>query len=403
MKIKVGVIFGGESVEHEVSIISAVQAMNKMDTEKYEIVPIYITKDRVWYTGSMLKEIEVYQDLNLLKRYAKPVVLYEKDGRFVLQSKGFFKRQINEIDIAFPIVHGTNVEDGVLQGYLQSIGIPFVGGDVYSSVVGQDKLFMKQIFESEELPISPYTWFYDTEYNESKEEVLSKIENKLKYPMIIKPATLGSSVGISSAKNKDELIEAIDDACNYDSKIIVEEMVQNLKEVNISVLGNYESQKLSAIEQVMSNKDFLTYEEKYIGNKKTKGVKGCKQTASKGMASASRIVPAPLEKKEQNEIEEIAIKAFKALGSSGVCRIDFLIDSKTNKVYINEINSIPGSLAFYLWEPIGKKYTELLDDMINIGIKDYKKRIAKVHSFDSNILKGFTEMSGTKGIKETKK
>lgn len=315
-----------------------------------------------------------------------------------MQSKGFFKRQINEIDIAFPIVHGTNVEDGVLQGYLQSIGIPFVGGDVYSSVVGQDKLFMKQIFESEELPISPYTWFYDTEYNESKEEVLSKIENKLKYPMIIKPATLGSSVGISSAKNKDELIEAIDDACNYDSKIIVEEMVQNLKEVNISVLGNYESQKLSAIEQVMSNKDFLTYEEKYIGNKKTKGVKGCKQTASKGMASASRIVPAPLEKKEQNEIEEIAIKAFKALGSSGVCRIDFLIDSKTNKVYINEINSIPGSLAFYLWEPIGKKYTELLDDMINIGIKDYKKRIAKVHSFDSNILKGFTEMSGTKGI-----
>lgn len=403
MKIKVGVIFGGESVEHEVSIISAVQAMNKMDTEKYEIIPIYITKDRVWYTGGMLKEIEVYQDLNLLKRYAKPVVLYEKDGRFILQSKGFFKRQINEIDIAFPIVHGTNVEDGVLQGYLQSIGVPFVGGDVYSSVVGQDKLFMKQIFESEELPVSPYTWFYDVEYNEDKEKMLEKVESKLSYPVIVKPATLGSSVGIHSAKNKDELIEAIEDACNYDSKIVVEEMVQNLKEVNISVLGNYESQKLSAIEQVMSSEDFLTYEEKYIGNKKTKGIKGSKRIASKGMASASRIVPAPLENKEREEIEQIAIKAFKALGSSGVCRIDFLIDSKTNKVYINEINSIPGSLAFYLWEPIGKKYTELLDDMINIGIKDYKKRIAKVHSFDSNILKGFTEMSGTKGIKGCKK
>ena len=346
MKIKVGVIFGGESVEHEVSIISAVQAMNKMDTEKYEIIPIYITKNRVWYTGGMLKEIEVYQDLNLLKRYAKPVVLYEKDGRFILQSKGFFKRQINEIDIAFPIVHGTNVEDGVLQGYLQSIGVPFVGGDVYASVVGQDKLFMKQIFESEELPVAPYTWFYDIEYNENKESVIEKVESKLKYPVIVKPRTLGSSVGIHPAKDKEELIEAIEDACNYDSKIIVEEMVENLKEVNISVLGNYENQQLSAIEEVMSSKDFLTYEEKYIGNKKTKGVKGCKRTPSKGMASASRIVPAPLEKKVKEEIEEISRKAFKVLGSSGVCRIDFLIDSKTDKVYINEINSIPGSLAF---------------------------------------------------------
>lgn len=409
MKIKVGVIFGGESVEHEVSIISAVQAMNKMDTEKYEIIPIYITKDRIWYTGGMLKEIEVYQDISLLKRYAKEVVLYEKGGRFILQSKGFFKRQIAEIDIAFPIVHGTNVEDGVLQGYLQSIGIPFVGGDVYSSVVGQDKLFMKQIFESEKLPISAYTWFYDVEYNDDKDKVIEKIEGKLKYPVIVKPATLGSSVGIHSAKNKDELIEAIEDACNYDTKIVVEEMVQNLKEVNISVLGNYESQKLSAIEQVMSNEDFLTYEEKYIGNRKTKGVKGVKgvkgikNSPSKGMASASRIVPAPLEKQQQDSIEQIATKAFKALGSSGVCRIDFLIDSKTNKVYINEINSIPGSLAFYLWEPIGKKYTELLDDMINIGIKDYKRRVAKVHSFDSNILKGFTEMTGVKGVKGCKK
>ena len=155
----------------------------------------------------------------------------------------------------------------------------------------------------------------------------------------------------------------------------------------------------------MSKKDFLTYEEKYIGNKKTKGIKGIKNFAkapSKGMASASRVVPAPLDKKQQEEIEEIGVKAFKALGSSGVCRIDFLIDEKTNKIYINEINSIPGSLAFYLWEPIGKRYTELLDDMINIGIKDYKKRIAKVHSFDSNILKGFTELGGIKGMKGLK-
>lgn len=406
MKIKVGVLFGGKSVEHEVSIITAIQAIENMDKDKYDIVPIYITKDRVWRTGAILKEIETYQDMDLLKRYTKEVVLYEKNGQFILQSKGLFKRQIDEIDIAFPIVHGTNVEDGVLQGYLQSIGIPFVGGDVYASVVGQDKLFMKQIFESEKLPISSYTWFYDTEYIDDNDKVIKKVEDKLKYPVIIKPATLGSSVGIHAAHNKEELVNGIEDAITYDSKIIVEEMVQNLKEVNISILGNYETQKVSAIEQVRSEEDFLTYEEKYIGKKKTKGLKGglknCSKTPSKGMASLARIVPAPLEKKQQEEIEDIAIKAFKALGSSGVCRIDFLIDSKTNKVYINEINSIPGSLAFYLWEPVGKPYTELLDEMINIGIKDYKKRIAKVHSFDSNILKGFTEMGGVKGCKGTK-
>lgn len=402
MKIKVGVIFGGESVEHEVSIISAVQAMNKMDIEKYDIVPIYISKDRVWYTGAILKEIETYQDMNLLKRYAKKIVLYENKGHFILQSKGLFKRKIDEIDIAFPIVHGTNVEDGVLQGYLQTLGIPFVGGDVYASVVGQDKLFMKQIFESEKLPITPYTWFYDVEYNDENETVINKIESKLKYPVIIKPAKLGSSVGINVAHNNAELIEGIEDAIKYDSKIIVEEVVENLKEVNISVLGNYENQQISAIEQVMSKKDFLTYEEKYIGNKKNKGIKNFAKVPSKGMASASRIVPAPLDKKQQEEIEEIGIKAFKTLGSSGVCRIDFLIDEKANKIYINEINSIPGSLAFYLWEPIGKRYTELLDDMINVGIKDYKKRTAKVHSFDSNILKGFTELGGIKGMKGLK-
>ena len=401
MKIRVGVIFGGESVEHEVSIISAIQAMNKMDTEKYDIVPIYITKDRKWYTGDMLKEIEVYSDPELIKKYAKNVVLYEQDGRFLLQNKKGLRRVVKEIDIVFPIVHGTNVEDGVLQGYLQSIGIPFVGGNVYASVVGQDKLFMKEIFEHEKLPICDYTWFYDTDYQEDNKEILSNIK-KLGYPVIVKPATLGSSVGIKTAHNEDEVKEAIDEAIRYDNKIIVEKLVENLMEVNISVLGNYENNSVSAIEQVMPTKDFLTYEDKYIGSGKVKGKLGVKFKSSKGMASATRVVPAKLDAKLQEEIEKIAVKAFKALGSSGVVRIDFLVDKKTNKPYINEVNSIPGSLAFYLWEPIGKEYTELLDDLINIGIRDYKKRISKTHSFNTNILKGFTELGGVKGLKGSK-
>ena len=401
MKIRLGVIFGGESVEHEVSIISAVQAMYKLDNEKYDVIPIYINKDRQWYTGEALKDIETYQDLDLLKRYSKNVVLYEKNGRFLLQNKNFPKRVVKEIDMVLPIVHGTNVEDGVLQGYLQSIGIPFVGGDVYASVVGQDKIFMKQIFTCENLPIADYVWFYDVEYNDDNQAIIDKVE-KLGYPVIVKPCTLGSSVGITVAKDQGELKEAIDTAVGYDNRIVVEKVVENLMELNISVLGNYENQQVSAIEQVIPTDKFLTYADKYLGNGKTKGKVGGKFKSSKGIVSTNRVVPAKIEDSLKTEVEEIAVKAFKALKSSGVVRIDFLVDSKKNKVYINEVNNIPGSLSFYLWEPIGKDYSELLDDMINIGIKDYKHRIAKTHSFETNILKGFTELGGVKGMKGSK-
>lgn len=403
MRIKVGVIFGGETVEHEVSIISAIQAMNKIDEEKYEVVPIYITKDREWYTGEMLKDIDIYQDLELLKTYANNVVLYYKDGSYVLQKKkGLFKKVIKEIDVAFPIVHGTNVEDGVLQGYLQTIGIPFVGPNVYSAVVGQDKAFMKDIWKNANLPMTKYVWFYDSEYREDSDKVVKKISS-LKYPVIVKPATTGSSVGISVCDSEKNIKDAIDEAIQYDTKVVVEEMVSNLKEVNIAVMGNYESQKVSEIEEVLSANKFLTYTDKYIGSGKGK-LKGGKisQSKSKGMASTNRKIPADLDKKMREEIETIAVEAYKTLGSSGNSRIDFLIDTKAKKVYINEINSIPGSLAFYLWEAKKIDFTKVLDEMIQIGIKDYKRRTSKTHSFETNILSGFAANGGTKGIKGSK-
>ncbi|HIR49337.1 MAG TPA: D-alanine--D-alanine ligase [Candidatus Faecimonas gallistercoris] len=403
MKIKVGVIFGGESVEHEVSIISAMQAMNKLDQDKYDIIPIYITKDREWYTGEMLKDIEVYQDLSLIKKYGKNVVLYYNKGTFVLQNKKFPRSIVTDIDIVFPVVHGTNVEDGGLQGYLQMIGVPFVGSDVYASVVGQDKVFMKDIWKNSKLPMTDYVWFYDVDYKQDSEEVIKKIE-KLKYPVIVKPATTGSSVGIAVCSNREELIDAIDDSIQYDKKILVEEVVQNLKEVNIAVMGNYERQKVSEIEEVLSGNKFLTYADKYIGDGKgkLKGAKVPMRGTSKGMASANRKLPADINSKLRKEVEEVAVKAFKALGSSGNSRIDFLIDTEKDKVYINEINSIPGSLAFYLWEAKDIDFTSVLDEMINIGIKDYKKRVSKTHSFETNILKGFAAHGGVKGLKGTK-
>lgn len=387
--IKVGVIFGGESVEHEVSIISAVQAMNKLDNDKYDIIPIYIAKDGEWYTGDALREIDTFKDMDLLKRYTKNIVLYKKKGRFVLQSKGIFRRVVNDIDIVLPVVHGTNVEDGVLQGYLKTIGIPFVGSDVLPSAIAQDKVIQKQVFESALLPIPDYFWFYDSEYVQDSDAIIEKIEKKLKYPIIVKPATLGSSVGISSVDDRKSLMKAIEEAIEYDNKIIVEEKIMNLTEVNISVLGNYESQKLSEIEQVMTDNSLLTYDDKYIN--------GSKKLGKSGMASASRKIPANIPSKLKEDVRNIAIEAFRAVGLSGDVRIDFLVDEKKKKVYINEINSCPGSLAFYLWDAAGKSFTSLLDEMINIGVKDYKKRVNKTHSFKTNILSGYSGLKGCKG------
>lgn len=394
MKIKVGVIFGGETVEHEVSVITAVQAMEHINRDKYDVVPIYISKDRIWYTSPMLTDIEVYKDFKDLKRYAKQVVLTKIDDKFYLQkTKGLFKTNVTDIDIAFPIVHGNNVEDGTLQGYLDSVGIPYVGSKVLGSALGQDKVVMKQVFKNMGLPIVDYTWFFDSEYADDCEKIFADVK-KLGYPVIVKPATLGSSVGITYVKEEKELANAIEEAMKYDVKVVVEKAVKNLVEVNCSVLGNYSYQETSVIEEVTSDEEFLTYADKYIG-----GSKGKLKGPSKGMASASRIIPARISKELETNIKETSKAAFKALNLGGVCRIDYLIDKKTNKYYINEPNTIPGSLSFYLWEKTGKKYEDLLDEMITLCIKDYKNRSKKIYSFESNILSNY----GIKGLKGMKK
>ncbi len=389
--IKVGVLFGGESVEHEVSIISAIQAMNKLDSEKYDIIPIYITKEGEWYTGGALREIETFNDLDLLKRYTSNVVLYKKKNEFVLQAKkGLIKRIINTLDIILPVVHGTNVEDGTLQGYLKTIGIPFVGSSVLASAIAQDKIIQKQVFAANELPITKFYHFYDHDFLYNKDEIIKNTEKSLNYPMIVKPASLGSSVGVSSVENKKELLLALEEAFKYDNKVIIEEKVKNLKDINISVLGNYSKQELSEIEEVITDNSILTYEDKYLGSSKKTG-------STKGMASALRKIPAEIPDMVAKEIKDIAIKAFKAVGLSGNVRIDFLVNSKDKKVYINEINACPGSLAFYLWKPVGKEFTILLDDMINIAIKEYKERMSKIYTFKTNILAGYDSVKGAKG------
>ena len=396
MKIKIGVIYGGETVEHEVSVISALQAMNNLNEDKYDIVPIYISKDRIWYTGHMLRDIEFYKEFEDEKKYATKVMLYKKGKTFLLQrTTGLFRKDITDLDVILPVVHGNNVEDGSLAGLLDSIGIPYVGSHVLGGALGQDKVVMKQVMESVNLPIVPYTWFYDSEYLDNKENILKEIK-KIGYPVIVKPATLGSSIGIEVAKNEKDIESKIEDAMEYDTKIVVEKVIENLTEVNASVLGNYEYQKVSPLEEVMGEDEILSFADKYLGNAKSKG------TASKGMASTSRIVPARISEKLTKEIQDTAKQVFKVLNLSGVCRVDFLIDNKENKFYVNEPNTCPGSLSFYLWKEAGMKYSELVDEMVSIAIKEYKHKNQKTMSFKSSIFDGFNGSKGLKGMKGLK-
>lgn len=394
MKIKLGVIFGGESVEHEVSIISAVQAMNNLDKEKYDIIPIYISKDKIWYTGKMLMEIDVYRDFNDLKKYAKKVTLTKtEDGFFLMKTNGLFNKKVEELDIVFPIVHGKGVEDGSLAGFLETVGIPYVGSSMLGASLGQDKVVMKQVMQSCGIPVPDYTWFYDNEYLSDSKTVLNKIK-KIGYPVIVKPANLGSSVGITVVKKESDIENAIEDAISYDTKIVVEKLIDNLVEVNCSVTGNSEYQETSAIDEVITKNEFLTFNDKYING----GKKGKLKTPKNGMVSTDRIIPARISKKVEDNVIKYAKETFKVLNLKGITRIDFLVDKKNELVYVNEPNTIPGSLAFYLWKAKGVEYKDLLDDAIKLAIKEYKDNSKKTTSFESNILSGYN--GGVKGLKK---
>ncbi len=398
MKIRVGVLYGGKTTEHEVSIITAVQAMGFLNPDKYEVIPMYLTKENEMYTGAPLKEMDVYREPDLLKRYCKKVVCYNKDGALVLQNKkGLFKKTVAIVDIVIPAVHGYNMEDGNVQGMLETFGVPYTGSDIYGCTVGQDKVFQKQILESDGIRVPKYTWFYDNEYFEDEASIVEKVK-KIGYPVIVKPARQGSSIGIEVAKDDESLKEAIEEAIKYDEKILVEEVIKNMTELNCSVLGSSSYMETSVIEQVMGKDEILSFNDKYIGNGAKKGA-AKKISGSKGMVSADRIIPADIPEKLAKEIAETSKKAFRSLGASGVVRIDYLYDKKSKKYYVNELNTIPGSLSFYLWTPLNKEYDELLDDMINIAVKRYKKKLKKTTIFESNILEGFNGTKGVKGLK----
>lgn len=390
MKINVAVFMGGKSCEHEISCISANQVLKAIDSTKYNVIPVYIAKNSDLYTGEELFELKNYADLNALCNKLTKVAIYKDNNKvYIKPIKGIFNKA-EVIDVAFEVVHGTNVEDGTLAGYLQMLDVPFTGSDVLGSAVGQDKAIMKEIFEYEGIPVVDWFYFLGHEYKEKLPEIREKA-NKIGYPLIIKPANLGSSIGIEVIHNEDELEEKIKEASKYDFKLVVEKMVTNLKEVNISVMGSIFDAKTSAIEEVMKNDELLSFKDKYEGGSKSSKKMPLKTPTkgSKGMASTSRKVPAELKEGQKELIEKNAIKAFKALNAKGVVRIDFIIDDDTDEVYVNEINSIPGSLAFYLWKEEGIDFTKECDMLIENALKMYREKEKKTYSFDTNILKSF--------------
>lgn len=376
MKKRVAVIFGSQSVEHEVSIITAQQVMRAIDAERYETVPVYIDKQGRWFTGDILFSLESFKHLdfdrlNRIEIVLDPTVPY----LFRIPGRGLFgKEQLVFIDVVFPVLHGTFGEDGTVQGLLELAGVPYVGCGVVGSAVGMDKVVMKAVFEQNNLPVVDYLWVSRNRLRKRQPEVLDWIESNLAYPLFVKPANLGSSIGISKATTRSELKFALEVASHYDRKLIVERGIENVQEINCAVMGN-EDLVASACEEPLSWETFLTYEDKYLKGVSPKGLKG-----------AHKRVPADISTELTQKIQDLSIRAFRAIDARGTARVDLLVDRDTEAVYVNEINTIPGSLAFHLWQPVGLSPAQVVDNLIQLAFDAFEDKGQTRFSYDTPLL-----------------
>lgn len=375
MKKSIGIIIGGKTVEHEVSIITGLQVLDNIDKTVYEPRIIYIQKDGKWYVGNSLHDINNYKKKSFDDAYE--VLPGFNNGKLKLYphpdiKQGFFGKKLTayEFDAVFPAVHGTNAEDGSLHGIFQMNGVPCAFGSVLSSAVGMDKVIMKQVFQSNNLPVVDYKWFYRSSFEDNKEKILEQIE-EIGFPLIVKPANLGSSVGISKAKDIDELLFSIQVAMSYDRKVIIEKCVEDVREINCAVMGYENELTASLCEEPVGWKEFLTYEDKYVNKKKD-------------ASESKRRIPADIDKEVEEKIKNYAKEAFKAIDCCGDARIDFLYDG--NNIYVNEINTIPGSIAFYLWEGMGISFTDLISRIIEFAEIQQEQRKENIVSYDIDLL-----------------
>lgn len=387
MKTNIGVFFGGRSTEHEISVISANQAMAAIDRDSYDVTPVYISKQGHWYTGEALMDVANYRDIPALLKQCEEVYMEPIYGNYTLYraKKGIFgKAELAKLDVVIPVLHGSNGEDGTFEGILDSIGIPYAGCGVLASANGMDKITMKMILQACDIPVVDYVWFTDKQWFSQRDSMIERIESKLGYPVIVKPANLGSSVGIGRAADRSALIDRVNEAEKYSSRIIVEHMVENLHEVNCSVLGDCDEYQTSVCEEPIKSGEILSYEDKYMG-----GSKG-----AKGMQASQKRIPADLPVEVSDRIRFLAGETFRVLSCHGVSRVDVIIDADNGEIYVNEINTIPGSLSFYLWEASGIKFPELMDRLVRLALKRKREQQMKTVSYDQNI---FSMGGGVKG------
>ena len=397
MKKQIGVIFGSRSCEREVAIISAVQLMRHADRDKYDIIPVYIDETGNWYTGEKLKDIESFKPFRPESTGITRVFpdLSSGSGALLTVKKGsglFAKEKIviaARIDVYIIVMHGLNGEDGTLQGLLELANVPYTSTGVAGSAVGMDKIMMKQIFRGAGLPVLPGVWFTRTEFENGRDTVIRKTEEEIGYPVFVKPANLGSSIGVSRADDAETLAESLELAFEYDRRVLVEKGLDKPIELNCSVLGYDGEDEASPIEMPINNDEFLDFRDKYLAS-----------GGSKGMASLHRVLPAPIEDGLKNHIQEMSRTIFRLLDCKGVVRIDYMFDRQSEKTYITEINTIPGSLAFYLWENAGMPYSSLIDRMVCCAEKAHEDKNRANYAYTSDILNGVS--FGAKGAKGSK-
>ena len=397
MKKQVGVIFGSRSCEREVSIISAVQLMRHADQEKYDIIPVYIDESGNWYTGDALKDIGSFKPFNPDKKGITKVFpdLSSGSGALLTHTRGtglFSKDRIEiaaRIDVYIIVMHGLHGEDGTIQGLLELANVPYTSTGVAGSALGMDKIMMKQFFRGADLPVLPGIGVTRTRYLSEPKSVFEEVEKELGYPVFVKPANLGSSIGVSRADDRESLEDSLELAFEYDRRVLIEAGLDKPIELNCSVLGYDEEIEASPIEMPINQDEFLDFKDKYLAS-----------GGSKGMASLHRVLPAPIEDELRDEIQEMSRKIFRMLDCKGVVRIDYMFDKNAGKLYITEINTIPGSLAFYLWENAGVAYTRLIDRMVGYAEKAHGDKNRANYAYTSDILKGFS--FGTKGAKGSK-
>ncbi len=359
--LNIAVFFGGKSVEHDVSIITGRQVLNNIDSTKYNVFPIYIDKTNKWWTGNDLDLQQTY--LPFVEKKHKRISIIS--GENVLIVKSGLKQKKIKIDCAFNCCHGTYGEDGNLQGLLNCLSIPFTGSDTLASSICMNKIIMKRLFERYNFPIPKYICL-------NREHIMNYENIKLKFPLIVKPANLGSSIGISRVDNKEELFKALETAFHFDGEVIIEEAVQNLREINCSVQKIKDEIVTSDLEEPVSWEKFLSFDDKYVQKGKKSGQK--------------RKINVKIGKRLENKIRNISKMCYEHFNLSGAIRIDFLLDDLKKELFINEINTIPGSMAFYLWKGKEISFRKLIDLQIEQALLKEKQKSLNQTEFKSNIL-----------------